>query len=108
MGNYLLLYMYSTPPGSAITPLSRQRLVAHAVRVDGLRPQPPDLVGLVVGEIALEPFDMAVALEGQYMGGQPVEKHAVVADDHGAAGEFLERLLERRQRLGVEVVGRFV
>ena len=51
---------------------------------------------------------MAVALEGEDVGGEPVEEHAVVADDDAAAGEILERFLERRQRLGVEIVGRLV
>ena len=51
---------------------------------------------------------MAVALEGEDVGGEAVEEHAVVADDHGAAGEILQRVLERAQRLGVEVVGRLV
>ena len=38
----------------------------------------------------------------------PVEEEAVVADDHRAAGERFERLLERAQRLDVEIVGRLV
>jgi hypothetical protein len=63
---------------------------------------------LVVLEVALEPFDMAVALEGQDVGRDAVEEHAIVADDHGAAGEILQRLFQRAQRFGVEVVGRFV
>jgi hypothetical protein len=37
------------------------------------------LLGL---EIALEPFDVAVALEGEDVGGEAVEEPAVVADDH--------------------------
>src|SRR5436190_3179340 len=51
---------------------------------------------------------MAVALESEDMGGEAVEEEAVVADDHGAAGEILQRLLERAQGLDVEVVGRLV
>src|SRR3954463_6383577 len=51
---------------------------------------------------------MTVALEGEDMGGEAVEEEAVVADDHGAAGEILQRLLERAQGLDVEIVGRFV
>ncbi len=51
---------------------------------------------------------MAVALEGEDVGGEAVEEHAVVADDHGAAGEILQRLFQRRQGFGVEIVGRFV
>ena len=38
----------------------------------------------------------------------PIEEPAVVADDHRAAGERQQRLLERAQRVDVEVVGRLV
>ena len=55
------------------------------------------LVFLVGLEVAFEPFDVAVALEGQDVGGQAVEEEAVVADDHGAAGEILQRLFQRRR-----------
>ena len=71
-------------------------------------PKPPDLVFLIGFEIALEPFDLAVALESEDVGGEAVEEEAVVADHHGAAGEILERVLERAQGLDVEVVGRLV
>ena len=37
-----------------------------------------------------------------------VEEPPVVRGDHGAAGEVQQRVLERRQRLDVEVVGRLV
>jgi hypothetical protein len=40
--------------------------------------------------------------------GDAVEEPAVVADDDGAAGEVEQRLLERPQRVDVEVVGRLV
>ena len=65
-------------------------------------------VRLVVLVVALEPDDLAVALEGQDVGGDAVEEPAVVADDHGAAGEAQQRLLQRAQRVDVEVVGRLV
>src|SRR6202166_4517333 len=51
---------------------------------------------------------MAVAFESQHVGGDAVEKEAVVADDDGAAGEIEQRLFERAQRVDVEVVGRLV
>src|SRR5262249_22398853 len=73
-----------------------------------IRPQSPHLVLLVILEIALEPFNMAFALEGQDVGGDAVEKPAVVADNDGAAGEILKRLLERAQRVDVEIVGGLV
>ena len=51
---------------------------------------------------------MAVALEGEDVGREAVEEHAVMADNDGAAGEILQRVFQRAQRLGVEIVGRFV
>jgi hypothetical protein len=65
--------------------------VLQLVRDHAVDPQPPLLVFLVVGEVALEPFDVAL-----------------VADDDGAAGEVEQRLFERSKRVDVEVVGRLV
>src|SRR3954451_19762742 len=83
-------------------------LVGDAVRAVGLGAElvaAPRLVGL---EVALEPRDLRVALEGEYVRGDPVEEPAVVGDDHRAAREGEERLLERAQRVHVEVVRRLV
>ena len=46
------------------------------MRDDAVEPEPSLLVLLVVGEIALEPLHMAVALEGQHVGGDPLEEKA--------------------------------
>ena len=51
---------------------------------------------------------MAVTLEGENMRGDPVKEPAVMADHHRAAGEFLERLFQRPQRVDIKVVCRFV
>src|SRR3974390_305537 len=75
---------------------------------DRIDAEPAHLVFLVILEVAFEPFDMAVALEGQDVGGDAIEEPAIVADDHGAAGEIFQRLLERAQRVNVEIVGRLV
>jgi hypothetical protein len=48
-----------------IPPSTRKLLELDAVRVDGVFTQPPLLVRLVVGEVAFEPFDVAVAFEGR-------------------------------------------
>src|ERR1700709_1572188 len=64
--------------------LPRQLLVLCPVRDDGILPQPSHLVLFVILEIAFEPFDMAVVLEGEHVGGDAVEEPAVMADDHGA------------------------
>src|SRR5262249_29407549 len=47
--------------------------------------------------------DMAVVLKGEGVGGDAVEEPAVVADDHGAAGKVLQRLLERAQGIDVDI-----
>ena len=83
-------------------------LVFQPVRDDGIDPEPPLLVFLVIGEIAFEPFDVAVALESEHVRRNAVEEQAVMADDDGAAGEILERIFERAQRIDVEIVGRLV
>jgi hypothetical protein len=75
------------------------------MRDDGILSQPAHLVFFIVLEIAFEPFDVAIALKGEDVGGDAVEEPAVVADDHGAAGEILQRLFERAQRVDVEIVG---
>ena len=66
---------------------------------DGIGSKPPHLVALVVLEVALEPLDMTVAFERENVRGDAVEEPAIVADDDRAAGEILERLLERAQRV---------
>src|SRR6266568_6240487 len=86
----------------------RQLLVLHAMRNDAVLAETAHLVVLVVLEVALEPFDMAVALEGEDVGRDAVEEPAIMADDDGAAGEILQRLFECAQRVDVEVVGRLV
>src|SRR3546814_19883192 len=58
--------------------------------------------------LPIEPFDMTGALESEDVGRETVEEEAVVADGHRAAREMLQRFLERRERFGVEVVGRLV
>ena len=57
---------------------------------------------------ALEPRHRRVALEREDVRRDPVEEPAVVRDHDGAAGEVEQRLLERAQRVDVEVVRRLV
>ena len=63
---------------------------------------------LVVADVALEEADLAVALEREDVGRDPVEEPAVVADHDDAARERFEARLERTQRVDVEVVRRLV
>ena len=57
------------------------------------------VIGLVV---ALEPGHLAVALEGEDVGRHAIEEPAVMADDHGAAAEVRQALLQRAQGGHVE------
>ena len=55
-------------------------------RVGG-QSQPFMSIGLVIGEIAVIEHYLTVVLKGQDMGGNPVEKPAIMADDDGAPGK---------------------
>src|SRR5439155_19648538 len=93
-------------PRPAPGPSRAQAAVFDAVRPLGLGAEAAAAVGFVVLVVALEPDDAALALEGEDVGGDAVEEPAVVADDDRAAREVDERVLERAQRVDVEVVGR--
>jgi hypothetical protein len=58
-------------------------------------PKPALAVGFIVLKIAFKPFDMGFAFEGEHVGCDTIEKPAVMADDHGAAGKILECSFER-------------
>ncbi len=88
--------------------LRHQPLVPDAVRLVGGGAQLLVPERLVVADVALEEPDLAVALEGEDVGRDPVQEPAVVADDDDAAGERLEPGLQRPQRVDVEVVRRLV
>src|SRR5690625_1510184 len=85
-----------------------QWLVLDPLWLVGSRAEPTPPVGLVLLVVPLVPDHLAVALEGEDVGGDAVEEPAVVGDDDGAPGEVEERLLERAQGVDVEVVRRLV
>src|SRR6185437_6953613 len=58
--------------------------------------------------VAFEPVDLRVALEGEDMRGDAVEKPAIVRDHDRAAREGHQRILQSAQRFDVEVIGRLV
>src|SRR3546814_15707961 len=88
----------STLPDTLLpyTTLSRSRRVA----------EPPAPVRFVLRVVALEPLDVAVALEREDVGRDPVEEPAIVADHHRAAGEVEQRILECARRIDLEAIGR--
>src|SRR5947209_2065608 len=87
---------------------SRQLTVLDAVRLRGVVAESRAFVLFVVREVALEPDDAAVALEGEYVRCDAVEKPAVVADDDGAASEVFQSFFESAHRVHVEVVCRLI
>src|SRR5215211_3151886 len=99
-------------PGCAlVTPRASragQALVGDPVRAVRLRTELLAAVLLVGLEVALEPRHLRVALEREHVRRDAVEEPAVVGDHHRAAREREQRLLERTQRVDVEVVGRLV
>src|ERR1700757_4277158 len=105
-----------TAPASAripalvpVTLVASEPAVSHPVWTRRFGSEPFDFVLLVGSEVALEPEPLGlvvvVALPRQDVSARPVEEPAVVGNHHRAAGELLQRVLQRAQRLDVEVVG---
>ena len=84
--------------------LLHQFLVFHAVgrRVAALRTLP--LLELAVRSLIED--HLRVTLEREDMRGDTIQKPTVVRDDDGTAGEILQALLQRTQRVDIDVVGR--
>ena len=78
------------------------------MRLQSFRAARLDDPGGVFAPRALEPCRLRVALEGEDVGGDAVEEPAVMGDHHGAAREIEQRVLERAQRVDVEIVRRLV
>ena len=55
-------------------------------------------IGLIVLVVALEPHDLAVALEREQVRGDAVEEPSVVADHGDAAGEVDDGVFQRAAR----------
>ena len=79
----------------------RELAVRGAVRLRGIGAEALDLVRLVRLEVALEPVPVRRVLLGALVGEDvrrdAVEEPPVVGDDHGAAGELEQRVLEARR-----------
>ncbi len=95
------------PSAAGVQPRTRRLYVIRWGR-SAAAPSVRVAVLLVGVEVALEPRHLRVALEGQHVGGDTVQEPAVVGDHHRAAGEFQQRVLQRAQRVDVEVVGGLV
>src|SRR5271166_6858848 len=95
-----------------LTLVAGQLAVGHSVRPGGFRAEPFDLVLLVRTEVALEPEPLGlvvlVAFPRQDVRARAVEEPAVMRNHHRAAREVDQGVLQRAQRLDVQVVGRLV
>ena len=65
-------------------------------------------VGFIVLVVTLEPDHLAVTLESEHVGGDAIQEPAVMADDHGAAGEIEKRIFQCPEGVDVEIVGGLV
>ena len=65
-------------------------------------------VRFVLGIISIEPDHLAVALEGEHVGGDAVEEPPVVADDDSAAGKILQCFFQGAHGVDVQVIGGLV
>jgi hypothetical protein len=82
--------------------------VVDAVGAVGLVAQAAVAVGFVVRVIPFEPIYLAIAFEGQDVGGNAVQKPAVVRNDDRAAGEIIKSVFQGAQGIDIQIVGRFV
>src|SRR5690606_16702707 len=94
--------------GSAGAPRLGEALVADAMRLRGVLALAPLQILGVIGVVSFEIDDLAVALEREDMRRDAVEEPAIVRDHDRAAREVQQSLLERAQRLDVEIVRRLV
>src|SRR5688572_3037981 len=78
------------------------------MRARALLAEPLPLVLFVLAVVALEERPLRIVLRGENVRRDAIEEPAIVRDDEHAAGELEQRLLERAQRLDVEVVARLV
>src|SRR5579862_1109707 len=85
-----------------------ERLVLDAVRLERLGAARLDDPGCVLAPGALEPRGLRVTLEREDVRRHAVQEPAIVGDHDGAAGEVEQCILERAQRVDVQVVGRLV
>ena len=74
----------------------------------GAHAEPLAPLGLVIREVPFEPHHLGLVLEGEHVGCDAIEEPPVVADDHSAARELEERILEGSQGVDVEIVRRLV
>ena len=71
-------------------------------------PQSALAVCFIGFKIAFKPLHMTVSFKGQNMSGKTIEKKAVMANHHGAAGEIIQCLFQGPQGFHILIVCGFV
>jgi hypothetical protein len=85
-----------------------QLTVFNPVRLIGSGPETGSPVRFIFRVVSFKPDDTAVTLEGKDMGGNAIQKPAVVTDDDSAAGEIFQGFFQGAHRVDIQVVGWFV
>jgi len=78
------------------------------MRLFGVGAEALPALGLIHLIVPFAPDCFAVSLESENVRGDAVEEPAVVADDHGAAAEIQQSILQSAESLHIEIVGRLV
>jgi hypothetical protein len=78
------------------------------VRLVGVVTEAALAVLLVLRVVAVEIFDVAVALESQNVRRDPIQKPAIVTNYDRAAGKVFESLFQCTHGVDIDVVGRLV
>src|SRR5258706_12497927 len=87
---------------------SCQGLVAYSVRLSGVLALALLVILNILLIVAFEPANLRVALKGEDMCCNAIEEPAIVRNDHGAARERHQGVLEGAQGFDVQIVGWFV
>jgi hypothetical protein len=85
--------------------LACQLAILDACGNSGLAAQAFFAIGLVFGPVAGKKNHLAVAFKCQDVGGDAIQKPAVMADDDGAASEVFKGLFQGAQGIYVQIVG---
>jgi hypothetical protein len=85
-----------------------QFLILDPMRIIRITAQAVVTVGFIILIVAFKPDHLAIAFESQNVRRDPIQKPAVVRNDHRAAGESQQRFFKRAQRFDIEIVGRLV
>ena len=98
--------------GRAINPFTNPRSgqfpVFNPVRLIRLNAQSPLAIRFIIGVIALKPQYLRIAFKGQNMGRNPIQKPAIMGDNHRATGKGQQGFFQCPQGFHIQIIGRFI